>query len=467
MGQVQITRSPVDGRVLVERELATPAVLDRALIRAVRAQADWRRVPLAERAALVTAFVDAITAQAATLADELTWQMGRPARYAPGELRGFADRGHTMIRLAHTALADVVPTPKEGFTRFIRREPLGVLLVLAPWNYPWLTAVNAVVPALMAGNAVLLKHSDQTPLVAERMTEAALAAGLPEGVLQHIHITHELTAAAARDVRVAQVAFTGSVEGGRAVHEALGGTFKSVGLELGGKDPAYVRADADIDFAVENLVDGAFFNSGQSCCGIERIYVHRSQYASFVERFATLTEQYVLGDPTDPATTLGPVVRARNAAAIQAQIDQAVAQGARPLIDPAHFPEAAARGLPYLAPQVLIDVHHGMDVMREETFGPVVGIMPVDDDDAAVAHMNDSRYGLTASVWSADLDAAAALGDRLETGTVFLNRCDALDPELAWVGVKDSGRGCTLSAVGYESLTRPKSFHLRHPKGTP
>lgn len=460
MVELQRTCSPIDGRLIAERPLARPAALDRALQLASRAFAEWRKVPLDQRAALCTAWVDAISAREGELAEELTLQMGRPIRYSAGEIRGFATRGHAMIRQAPQALAPLRPPELAGFSRWIQREPLGPILVLAPWNYPWLTAVNTIVPALLAGNTVLLKHSDQTPLVAERLSEAAAAAGLPEGVFQHIHMSHELVASAVADPRVATVAFTGSVEGGRAVHRAAGGLFKSVGLELGGKDPGYVRADANLDHAVENLVDGAFFNSGQSCCGIERIYVHASRYDAFVEAAAALVRQYVLGDPLDPATTLGPVVRVRNAEQIQAQVDAAVAAGARALIDPSQFP-ATRRGLPYLAPQVLVDVDHSMAVMREETFGPVVGIMPVTDDDHAVRLMNDSRYGLTASIWTHDTEAAAALGQRLETGTVFLNRCDYLDPELAWVGVKDSGRGATLSPVGFESLTRPKSFHLR------
>jgi acyl-CoA reductase-like NAD-dependent aldehyde dehydrogenase len=281
-------------------------------------------------------------------------------------------------------------------------------------------------------------------------------------VFQFVHMSHELTAEVVRDARVAHVAFTGSVEGGRAVHAAAAGTFKSSGLELGGKDPAYVRADADLAFAVENVIDGAFFNSGQSCCAVERVYVHRSLFEQFVEAAVALTRTYKLDDPTLPDTTLGPVVRERSARAIQAQIDAAVASGARALLDPAEFP-GAARGWPYLAPQILVDVHDSMSVMREETFGPVVGIAPVDSDEEAIRRMNDSRYGLTASVWTRDADAAAHIGDALDTGTVFLNRCDYLDPELAWTGVKDSGRGCTLSVVGFEALTRPKSFHLRLP----
>lgn len=462
MTNVLRTISPVDGRVYVERALATEARIDEALGLASEAQRSWRTTPLADRAALVGAFVDRVMEKKETLADELTWQMGRPRAQTPGELRGFEERGRAMIQLGLEALADLDVGPKEGFTRFIRREPLGVVLVLAPWNYPWLTAVNAVVPALMAGNAVVLKHSDQTPLVSERMAEAALDAGLPEHLLTALHLTHDQVARAVRDPRVDYVAFTGSVEGGRAVHRAAADRFIAVGLELGGKDPGYVCADANLDAAVDGLVDGAFYNSGQSCCGIERIYVHRDLYEPFVDRAIALTERYVLGDPTDPATSLGPVVRTSAARAIRAQIEGAVAMGARARIDPAKFPVAAERGDPYLAPQILTEVSHAMEIMREETFGPVVGIMPVEDDEEAIALMNDSRYGLTASIWTTDLDRAVRIGDRLETGTCFMNRCDYLDPELSWVGVKDSGRGTTLSRIGYEHLTRPKSFHLRH-----
>jgi acyl-CoA reductase-like NAD-dependent aldehyde dehydrogenase len=231
-------------------------------------------------------------------------------------------------------------------------------------------------------------------------------------------------------------------------------------LELGGKDPAYVRADADLEPSVAELVDGTFFNAGQSCCGIERIYVDRRVFDRFVDGFVTLTREYVLADPLETTTTLGPMVRADAAAFVRAQTDEAVHKGARALIDPAAF-ASDAPGTAYLAPQVLVDVDHSMRVMTEESFGPVVGIMPVDDDAHAVSLMNDSAYGLTASVWTSDIDAAITIGERVETGTWYLNRCDYLDPALAWTGVKDSGRGVTLSTLGYHALTRPKSFHLR------
>jgi acyl-CoA reductase-like NAD-dependent aldehyde dehydrogenase len=460
MTDVQKTVSPIDGEVIAEHPLASASETDAMLGRAQRAFEGWRRTSLDERTKRVGAFVDALVAKKSSLADELTLQMGRPRRYSESELGGFEDRARTMMRLAPDALADLNPGDKAGFVRRLHREPLGTVLVLSPWNYPWLTAVNAVVPALLAGNVVVLKHSDQTPLVADRMAEAAKEAGLPEGVFSHLHASHERVAEMVRDPRVAFVVFTGSVEGGHAVVKAASARFVGLGLELGGKDPAYIAADAPFDFAVENVVDGAFFNSGQSCCAVERVYVHASIWDRFVEAFVALTKQYVLGDPREPTTTLGPVVRARNARSIQAQIDAAIAAGARSLIDPKAF-AGAERGLPYLAPQVLVDVTHEMALMRDETFGPAVGLMKVQSDDEALALMNDSRFGLTASVWTSDLERAETLGAALETGTVFMNRCDYLDPELAWAGVKDSGRGCTLSRWGFEAFTRPKSFHLR------
>jgi acyl-CoA reductase-like NAD-dependent aldehyde dehydrogenase len=446
--------------VLVERARASEREVLATLAAAKGAQRAWRRRPLAERCAQVSAALDAFEANGPAIAEEITRQIGRPIAHSPGEVGGFAERARHMLAIAGDALADLVPPPKPGFERRIRRDPLGVVLVLAPWNYPFLTAVNAIVPALAAGNAVILKHSEQTPLAAERIAEAFAAAGLPRGVFQYLHCDHDAIARMIASPEVDFVAFTGSVEGGHAVQRAAAGRFIATGLELGGKDPAYVRADAPFEHTVENLVDGAFFNAGQSCCGIERIYVARALFPRFVEAYVAKVREYRLGDPLDPATTLGPMARARGADFVRAQSAEAVAQGARALIDPRAFP-ADAKGTAYLAPQVLVDVTHGMRVMSEESFGPVVGIMPVADDAEAVVRMNDSRYGLTASLWTQDLDVARALAEEIETGTVFVNRCDTLDPALAWTGVKDSGRGVTLSALGYEVLTRPKSLHFR------
>ena len=401
--------------------------------------------------------VEWCVAKADTLAEELTWQIGRPIAQCPGEIRrGFQERALYMCGIAEEVLNDLQIEPKPGFRRFIRREPLGVVLVIAPWNYPWLTSVNAVVPALLAGNSVILKMAAQTPLVAERYLEAWRAAGLPEGVFQFLHLDHGQVAKLIADARIAFVAFTGSVAGGHAVQRAAAARFIATGLELGGKDPAYVRADAPLAPTVENLVDGAFFNSGQSCCAVERIYVDKAIYKDFAEAFANLTRQYRLGNPLEHETTLGPMVRTAAADAVRSQIRDAVDKGAKALIG-----QKDRGGTPYLPPEVLVDVDHGMALMREETFGPAIGIMPVEGDEEAVALMNDSRYGLTASIWTADAEAALRIGHRVETGTWYMNRCDYLDPALAWTGVKDSGRGCTLSRLGLATFTRPKSFHLR------
>jgi acyl-CoA reductase-like NAD-dependent aldehyde dehydrogenase len=452
--------SPVDGSVFVERPLAKAADIGSALDRARIAQRSWRTVPITERALILNQFCDQFAAKRDEIARELTWQMGRPSRYAPNEVRGTLERARHMIEIAPQALADIDAGPKEDFRRFVRREPLGVVLTIAAWNYPYLIAVNSVVPALMAGNAVILKHSAQTPLCAERFASALQEAGLPHGVFQALHMSHEDTEKAIRDPRVDFVAFTGSVAGGHAVQRAASERFIGTGLELGGCDPVYVRNDANLAHAVENIVDGAYFNSGQSCCGLQRIYVHERLYGAFVDGFVDLTRKYVLGNPTDEATTLGPVVRQAAADTIRTQIAASIEAGAKGALREEEFP-ANDPATPYLAPQLLLDVDHSTPVMREEIFGPVAGIMKVQSDEEAIALMNDSAYGLTAAIWTSDADAALSIGARVETGTWFMNRCDYLDPALAWVGVKDSGRGCTLSVVGYEHLTRPKSFHLR------
>jgi acyl-CoA reductase-like NAD-dependent aldehyde dehydrogenase len=453
--------SPVDGSVYIARDAPADGQIETTLGAAVTAQRRWGKTPVEEKAAICRRMVDWCIARAAQLGEELTWQMGRPITQSPGEIgRGFRERALYLAEIAPQALADLAVEPREGFRRFIRHEPLGVVLVVAPWNYPWLTSVNAVVAALLAGNAVILKIAQQTPLVAERYAEAFAAAGLPDGVFQYLHLDHAQTARLIADPRVGFVAFTGSVAGGHAVQRAAAGRFIGTGLELGGKDPAYVRADAPLAAAVENLVDGAYFNSGQSCCGVERIYVDAKIHAAFVEKFVETTKRYVLGNPLDPQTTLGPMVRAEAADAVRRQIRDAIAKGAKALLEPKAF-AADREGTPYLAPQVLTGVDHGMALMTEETFGPAVGIMPVNGDEEAVALMNDSRYGLTASIWTTDTEAALRIGERVETGTWFMNRCDYLDPALAWTGVKDSGRGCTLSHLGLEAFTRPKSFHLR------
>jgi len=448
--------SPIDGSVFATRETLDEAAAFAAAGRARAAQAAWAARPLEERAALVMAGVAAVGAMNDEVVPELAHMMGRPVRYG-GEFGGFNERASHMAAIAGEALADIAVGEDATFKRYIRRVPHGVVFVVAPWNYPYMTAINTVAPALIAGNTIVLKHATQTLLVGERMARAFHAAGVPGDVFQNVFLDHDTTSSLIAGRAFDFVNFTGSVGGGKAMERAAAGTFTGLGLELGGKDPGYVMEDADLDAAVDTLIDGAMFNSGQCCCGIERIYVHESLFDAFVEKAVGIVSGYRLGNPLDPETTLGPMANARFAAQVRAQIGEAVEAGATAHIETFAEDDGGA----YLSPQILTDVTHDMRVMRDESFGPVVGIMPVSGDDEAVALMNDSPFGLTASLWTNDIERAAAVGDRIETGTVFLNRADYLDPGLCWTGCKDTGRGGGLSVIGYHNLTRPKSYHLK------
>ena len=450
--------SPADGSVFAERMPLTREAAVAAAAAARVAQKAWGQRPLAERVALVKAGVARLIENKDVLVTELAHQMGRPVRFG-GEFGGVNDRTTYMAEIAETTLAPLMVEDSDRFTRYLARAPVGVVLIVAPWNYPYLTTINTLAPALMAGNAVVLKHASQTMLVGERLAEAFHAAGIPADVFQNVVLDHETTEHLIGARAFNFVNFTGSVGGGQAMERAAAGTFTALGLELGGKDPGYVRADADLDAAVDSLMDGAMYNAGQCCCGIERIYVHASLYDAFVEKSVAWVKGLKLGNPFDPASTLGPMANRRFAAVVRAQTAEAITAGATALIDPALFP--ADDGGAYLAPQILVNVSHKMRVMMEESFGPVVGIMQVKDDAEAIALMNDSPYGLTASIWTADADAAAAIGAQIETGTVFMNRCDYLDPALCWTGCKDTGRGGSLSYLGFHSVTRPKSYHLK------
>jgi acyl-CoA reductase-like NAD-dependent aldehyde dehydrogenase len=459
---VQQIISPIDGSVVAEREFASDAAVDAVLAAAKAAQTVWRGTAISERIRLCEAMIVHLEASVADIATEISWQMGRPVRYTPNEiLRGAQERARYMMSIATEELADVSVPQVDGFTKYIQRTPVGTVLIVAPWNYPYLTAINSLIPALLAGNTVIMKHASQTLLCAERFTEACTAAGFPAGVFQHVHASHSAVERMIQDPRVNFVVFTGSVQGGAAMERAAAGRFIGVGTELGGKDPSYVRHDADLALAISENVDGAFFNSGQSCCGIERIYVHDSVYDPFVEGFVNLTKQYVLGNPMDAETTIGPMVNAAAATFVRGQVSAALSGGARALVDESHF-AASATGTAYMGPTVLVDVDHSMNIMREESFGPVIGIMRVHNDDEAIALMNDSPYGLTACLWTQDIAVAQAIGQQIETGTVFMNRCDYVDPTLVWSGVKDTGSGIALSRLGFGPYTRPKSFHLKH-----
>ena len=453
--------SPVDGTAYHTGDLNTPQDIDATLIRSENARKVWAKTPLAERKKLVLNMASELQKMADVLGKDIAHQMGRPFAYAKNEVNGFVERVSYLADVAEQGLSNHTPDSPDGFDWFVAKEPLGTLAVLSPWNYPLLTASNIIGAGLLAGNAIVLKHSTQTALIGEHLKTASEKAGFPEGVFQILHLSHADTSTFVADDRVHGVFFTGSVEGGKKIQQALTDKFVPCGLELGGKDPAYVRADADVDYAVENLVDGSFFNSGQSCCGIERIYVHADVYDDFVQKFATLTKDYVLGNPMDEKTTMGPMVKVSAADYVRQQVKDAVASGAKALIDESHFPESKT-GTAYLAPQVLVDVDHSMDVMTQESFGPVVGIMPVKNDDEAIALMNDSDLGLTASVWTSDMETARDILPQLETGTAFVNRCDYLSPALAWTGVKNTGRGISLSVLSFDHVTRAKSYHIKH-----
>ncbi|KAI7821496.1 aldehyde dehydrogenase [Gamsiella multidivaricata] len=455
--------TPVDSTVFAKVQISSTEQVQAAVERAAKAQKGWKQVPLKDRVETGRRFLEVFGTRKDELAKELTMQMGRPLRFTPGEIKGTQDRGKYMVDIAEEALKDVEihEAGLEGkFKRFIRKVPVGVVLIVAPWNYPYLSSLNGVLPSIIAGNAVILKHSSQTPLCGERFAQAWKEAGLPEDVFQCIHMSHADTESLVGHPLINYVNFTGSVEGGHQIQKAASKKFIATGLELGGKDPAYVRPDCDLKYTVETLVDGSFFNSGQCCCAVERIYVHADVYDEFLDLFVKETKNYRLGNPLDPETTLGPMVKAKAADFVRGQIAEAVSQGAKTHIDVSTFP-ADKPGTPYMAPQVLTEVTHEMRVMTEESFGPVIGIMKVTSDEEAIRLMNDSAFGLSASIWTKDTDAALKIGDQIETGTWFMNRCDYLDPALAWVGVKDSGRGCTLSKFGYDQVTRLKSFHLK------
>ncbi len=450
--------SPVDGSVYAERPVLSLDAAKAAVERARKAQKSWAKRPLEDRVQLVLKGVARLNEMVDEVVPDLAWMMGRPVRYG-GEFKGFNERSNYVASIAADALKPIEVEDSRTFARRIEREPHGVVFVIAPWNYPYMTAINTVAPALMAGNTVIIKHAAQTLLVGERMVRAFVEAGVPEDVFQNVFLDHDTSAALIAAGSFNFINFTGSVEGGRAIERAAAGTFTGLGLELGGKDPGYVMEDADLDAAVDTLMDGATFNSGQCCCDIERIYVHESLYDAFVEKSVAWVSNYKLGNPLDGETTLGPMANKRFAKLVREQVADAVAKGAKALVDPKLFP--ADDGGAYLAPQVLVDVDHSMAFMREETFGPAVGIMKVKSDDEALALMNDSQYGLTASLWTKDVERASRIGAEIETGTVFMNRADYLDPALVWTGVKQTGRGGSLSVLGFHNLTRPKSYHLK------
>ena len=454
------TITPIDNSIYVERDYASSDNIENTINLSKKSFAQWKNTSLGERKKIISLFVDNFLKNSLEIEDQLCRQMGRPISQCSGEMRGFEERARYMIEKSDQALKNIISKKDDEFDNFISKDPLGTIVIIAPWNYPYNTSVNSVVPSLLAGNCVILKHSSQTPLCAEQLDKAAKSSGLPKGVFQFLHLDHDSTSKIIADNRIDHVLFTGSVSGGRQVKKAIGERFINVGLELGGKDPAYVRKDCNLKHAIENLADGAFYNSGQSCCGIERIYVDETIYEDFVEGIKDFSEKYTLDDPLKKETNLGPVVRLSAAKFIREQIKDAISNGAKDIIDKTNFKIAEETNC-YVNPSVLIDVNHSMSFMMDETFGPSVGIMKVADENEAAQFMNDSPFGLTACVWTSDKEFALSFGKRINTGTFFMNRCDYLDPGLAWTGVKDTGIGVTLSVLGFDHITRAKSYHYR------
>jgi acyl-CoA reductase-like NAD-dependent aldehyde dehydrogenase len=449
--------NPATEAVFCTVEATSDAELEAILKKMRAAQQAWRDSSMDERVRACREFVDAFRAMKESIALDLTRQMGKPLGQARKEVDTTLDRAETMIRLAPAALADDLLPARDRFRRFIRFEPHGIVLDIPAWNYPLLIAVNVVVPAILAGNAVLIKHARLTPKCGDAFADAFRKTSLPEGLVVSVHVRHDAVSRLIAHREVDFVSFTGSVEGGREVYRAASAQLLDMGLELGGKDPALVCEDANFNFAVENTVDGAFYNAGQSCCAVERIYVARSIYKRFVDAYVAEVEKYKVGNPEEEGVGIGPLAQAKALDFLDFQVKEAVEKGAKALTGGGRLPGPGY----YYKPTVLVDVNHGMSLMMEESFGPVIGIMPVDSEDEGVRLMNDSPYGLTASIWTEDPARGEALAHRTHAGTVYLNRCDYLDPELPWVGIKDSGHGCTLSHLGFRYLTRPKSFHLR------
>ncbi|KAM7203864.1 betaine aldehyde dehydrogenase [Naviculisporaceae sp. PSN 640] len=464
--EVITTVSPTTNEGIIIRNGISPEELKLLPETALEAFKTWRETKLTDRQIIIRKGLDILAQKQDDLGMELTVQMGRPIAYTAKEVATAIKRSEYLLKVSEDVLKDTDGEAEKGFKRFIRKVPVGPVLIIFPWNYPYLCLVNSLIPALLAGNTVILKPSPQTPTVAEQVAKAFEEAGLPTGVIQYFHSgSPTIIESIVRDPKIALICFTGSVAGGLAVQSAASDRVVNVGLELGGKDPAYVRGDVDIAWAAEEIVDGAIFNSGQSCCSLERIYVDEKIYDEFIAAVQNVLKGYKLGDPLDKGTHVGPVVSKRSKETIEAHIKDALEKGAKNATpENPTFEKLPEKGN-FVVPTLLTDVDHSMTVMTEETFGPVIPVMKVKSDEEAVKLMNDSEFGLTASIWTKDTDKGYELCEQVEAGTVFVNRCDYPSPDLAWTGWKNSGKGVTLSKFGFEQFVKLKSFHLKdYPK---
>ncbi len=432
--------------------VATKAAAARAALPA------WGRVPLAEKLAMIQRFRAGMVAELDALAHTLTLEMGKPITQARNELNGLLPRIDFFLEQTEASIRDEHVFDSGGMHEQITHIPLGVVANISAWNYPWFVGCNVIVPALLTGNTVLYKPSEHATLTGLHITRLLHAAGVPADVMQCLVGAGDVGTALLQQ-RLDGVFFTGSHATGVRIAQAVASKLLKLQLELGGKDPVYVRADADPLAAAEGLADGAMYNTGQSCCSVERIYVHESLHDAFVERFVATVKCMRQGDPLQADTYIGAVTRAPQLAALQAQVDDAVAKGAtlhcggRSRPGPGHWFE----------PAVLTGVNHTMELMREESFGPIIGIQKVRGDAEALALMNDTRYGLTAGIYTRDEAKARELLAQVNAGTVYWNCCDRVSPRLPWSGHGDSGVGLTLSTHGIQAFTRPKAWHLRKP----
>ncbi|KAK4097829.1 aldehyde dehydrogenase [Parathielavia hyrcaniae] len=464
--EVITTISPTTNEPILSRNGVSAQELEQLPSIAVQAFETWRKTTLKERKAIINKALKVLDDRTDDLASELTVQMGRPIAYTPKEVATAIKRAEYLVEISDGVLQDTPGESEKGFKRFIRKVPVGPVLIIFAWNYPYLILVNALIPALLAGNSVILKPSPQTPTVVEQVAKAFTEAGLPNGVIQYFHSgSPTVIETIVRNPKISLICFTGSVAGGLAVQSAASDRIVNVGLELGGKDPAYVRGDVDIAWAAEEIVDGAVFNSGQSCCSIERVYVDEKIHDDFVSAVQNVLKGYRLGDPLDKDTHLGPVISKRSKETIEAHIKDALDKGAvNATPENETFSKLPSKGN-FVAPTLLTNVDHGMTVMKHESFGPVIPVMKVKSDEEAVGLMNDSEFGLTASIWTKDTERAYELCEAVEAGTVFVNRCDFPSPDLAWTGWKNSGKGVTLSRYGFDQFVKLKSYHLKdYPK---
>ncbi|CAI5730472.1 unnamed protein product [Peronospora farinosa] len=452
--------NPYTGETFCEVVYDSKAEAHTKLDAAVMAQLDWKNVPLNERQRLCTNWINVLSSNAADISNDISGMMGKPVQQARNEINGTIDRAKALINLSNEALCKESFPEENGLFRQITHDPVGVVYVIAPWNYPLMTAVNSIIPAVLAGNTVLLKHSPRTPLCGEHYAKTFEQAGFPKNVLQSSFVEHDTAAEIIQRPEIAFVSFTGSVRGGRQVQQTLSQRSIDVTLELGGNDAGYVTANADAEAAAEALVDGVCYNSGQSCCGVERIYVHEAKYDQFLEKAISLFEAYNLGNPTDAKTSMGPMALPTAPEMLDAHVKDAMAKGALRLTGSGIVTDAAGKGRFY-SPTLLGNCNNSMDIMTEESFGPIVGVERVSSDADAIEKINDSKYGLTASIFSSDREQAMVVGSQISVGTVYMNRCDVLDPYLPWTGNRDSGKGISLSKHGFRSVTKLKSWNFR------